>query len=121
MAKRRRGGHGAAAIVRHCRVHLLLVRTVPTAELRMAAASFSEMLASARGIQTSQRGIRDYSLRNYLRPLQYIYIYIYKLKQETGSGKKRKSDDDDDDDDDDGETLESETRHKNFDYLIFLI
>ena len=57
----------------------------------MAAASFSErrggsffsvclsrsplgalivaMLASARGIQTSQRGIRDYSLRNYLRPL----------------------------------------------------
>ena len=60
----------------------------------MAAASFSErrggsfssvclsrsplgalivaMLASARGIQTSQRGIRDYSLRNYLRPLQYI-------------------------------------------------
>ena len=36
---------------------------------------------------------------------------MYKLKQETGSGKKRKSDDDNDDD---GETLESETRHKNF-------
>ena len=41
----------------------------------------------------------------------------YKLKQETGSGKKTKSDDDDDD----GETLESETRHKNFHYLVSLI
>ena len=47
-----------------------------------------------------------------------VCVYIYKLKQETGSGKKRKSDDDDDDD---GETLESETRHKNFHYLISLI